>query len=83
MTATIVIWSNGLTLFLPWWFYAAALWFMGVAVLRRVQVGDFGTAAALLLLAAAGYAPQLSSQLFMGLIALRILGDKRSPVEAV
>ncbi|MCC6168439.1 MAG: hypothetical protein IT329_14545 [Caldilineaceae bacterium] len=73
MTATIVIWSTGLTLFLPWWLYAVALGLAGVAVLRRWRRGDQTTAWAILLLAASGYAPQLSTQLFLGLIALWLL----------
>lgn len=79
MTATIVIWSNGLTLFVPWWTVAGALWLFGVAVLRRVEAGDRPTAAALLLLAAAGYAPQLSSQFFLGLLALWLLSAPDAP----
>ncbi len=73
MTATIVIWSNGLTLFLPWWLYVAALWLTGAAVAQRFLAGDNRSAWAILLLAAAGYAPQLSSQFHYGLIALWLL----------
>ena len=73
MTATIVIWSNGLTLFLPWWLYAAALWLVGVTVLWSWRTGARSVAWAILLLAAAGYAPQLSSQFFFGLTALWLM----------
>ena len=73
MTATVVIWSNGLTLYLPWWLYAGALWLMTTAVLEQAYIGDGRTAAALLLLAAAGYAPQLNSQFLMGVLALWLL----------
>lgn len=70
MTATIVVWSHGLTLFLPWWLYVAALWLMGATVAWQWRSGDRTVAFALVLLAAAGYAPQLSSQFHFGLIAL-------------
>jgi len=73
MTATIVIWSNGLTLFLPWWVYAVALWLTGAAVAQRFLAGDRRTGWTILLLVAAGYAPQLSSQFHYGLIALWLL----------
>lgn len=73
LTATVVIWSNGLTLYLPWWLYAAALWLFGVTVLRRLSLQDHAVAAALLLLAAAGYAPQLSHQVAFGWFALWLL----------
>jgi hypothetical protein len=32
MTATIVVWSHGLTLSLPWWLYVAALLLFSVTV---------------------------------------------------
>ncbi|MDI9547131.1 MAG: hypothetical protein QM346_05965 [Chloroflexota bacterium] len=73
MTATIVIWSNGLTLFLPWWVYALALWLTGAALAQRFLAADRRTGWAIMLLAAAGYAPQLSSQFHYGLIALWLL----------
>jgi hypothetical protein len=77
MTATIVVWSNGLTLFLPWWLYAGALWLTGVTILWNLKIGRQMPAWAILLLMAAGYAPQLSSQFFFGLIALWLLTNHK------
>lgn len=73
LTATIIVWSNGLTLFLPWWLYAAAIWLVGLTLLQTWRTGRRIVTAAILLLCAAGYAPQLSSQFFFGLLALWLL----------
>lgn len=73
MTGILTIWSTGLTLFLPWPVYALALWLAGVTVLANWQVQP-AIAYAILLLISAGYAPQLSSQLFCALIAVWQLG---------
>ncbi|MCS6826476.1 MAG: hypothetical protein NZ553_07695, partial [Caldilinea sp.] len=79
MTATIVIWSQGLTLSLPWPFYTVALWLYSVAIVWSWRNGRRNIAGALLLLPAAGYAPQLSSQFWFGVIALWLLaGDSPS-----
>ena len=72
MTGILTIWSTGLTLFLPWPVYALALWLVGVTVLANWQLRPT-LAYAILLLIAAGYAPQMSSQLFCALIALWLL----------
>jgi hypothetical protein len=72
MTGILAVWSIGLTLYLPWPLYAASLWLAGVTVLVALRRGDLA-AWALLLLAAGGYAPQLSSQVFLTLIALWLL----------
>jgi hypothetical protein len=78
MTATIVVWSNGLTLSLPWLIYAGALLLFGVTVTHNLCSGRRTVAWALLLIAAAGYAPQLSSQFWFGVIGLWLLiGDGR------
>lgn len=69
MTGILTIWSTGLTLFLPWPIYALALWLAGVTVLAAWHE-EPSAAYAILLFAAAGYAPQLSSQLFCALIGL-------------
>ena len=72
MSGVLAIWSVGLTLYLPWPLYAAALCLNGVTVacsLRRNRLA----ACAILLLAAGGYAPQLSNQAFFGLIGLALL----------
>jgi hypothetical protein len=78
LTGTLAVWSTGLTLYLPWPLYALSLWLAGVAAaaaLRRKEPAGW----AILLLAAGGYAPQLSTQAFLGLIALWLLagGVKR------
>lgn len=80
MTATIVVWSHGLTLTLPWWLYAAALLLFGVTVIHALRSGRRSVAYALLLLAAAGYAPQLSSQFWFGVIGLWLLSEESKGV---
>jgi hypothetical protein len=72
MTGILTIWSMGLTLFLPWPIYAVALWLAGAVVLANWHTNP-PIAYAILLLVAAGYAPQLSSQLFSALLALWLL----------
>jgi hypothetical protein len=72
MSGVLAIWSIGLTLYLPWPFYAVALCLNGVTVARSLQ-RDRLAACAILLLAAGGYAPQLSTQAFFGVIGLALL----------
>jgi len=74
MAGVLAIWSSGLTLYLPWPLYALSLWLAGVTVLRGGQEGRLA-AWGVLLLAAGGYAPQLSTQVFWGLIALSLLAQ--------
>lgn len=76
MTATIVVWSHGLTLTLPWWLYVAALLLFGVTIIHNLRNGRRSVAWALLLLAAAGYAPQLSSQFWFGVIGVWLLSEE-------
>lgn len=80
MTGILTIWSTGLTLFLPWLVYVLALWLAGVTVLVNWQARPV-LAYAILLFIAAGYAPQLSSQLFCALIALRLLAQPLPSVQ--
>jgi hypothetical protein len=82
MTGILTIWSTGLTLFLPWPFYVAALWLAGVTVLAAWESHP-AVAYAVLLLTAAGYAPQLSSQLFCALAALWLLAQTMQPAVAM
>ncbi len=77
MTGILAIWSTGLTLYLPWPAYALALWLAGVTVIHTLRRGD-PAGWALLLLAAGGFAPQMSVQAFMGVIALWLLVDATS-----
>lgn len=72
MTGIVAIWSIGLTLYLPWPVYVASLWLAGVTVIAALR-RDEPAGWAILLLAAGGYAPQLSTQVFAGLIALWLL----------
>jgi hypothetical protein len=72
MTGTIAVWSVGLTLYLPWPMYVLSLWLLGVTVIALVRRRD-PAGWAFLLLAASGYAPQLSTQLLTGLVALWLL----------
>jgi hypothetical protein len=87
MTGILTIWSTGMTLFLPWPFYVLALWLAVVTVLAAWRQKR-SVAYALLLLMSAGYAPQLSSQLFCALLGLWLLAqttatqpDSAAPVE--
>jgi hypothetical protein len=68
-TGILAIWSLGLTLYLPWPVYSISLWLAGVTVLSAVRQEGW-QAKTLLLLAAGGFAPQLSTHAFYGLIGL-------------
>lgn len=72
MTGILTIWSTGLTLYLPWPVYALALWLVGVTILATWRQTP-AVAYAILLLISAGYAPQLSSQLFCAIIGIWLL----------
>jgi hypothetical protein len=72
MIGILTIWSTGLTLYLPWPLYAAAIWLAGITLVApRAHTRGIGWA--ILLLAAGGYAPQLSAQAFLSLIAIYLL----------
>jgi len=74
LSGILSIWSIGLTLYLPWPLYAVSLWLAGVTViasLRRHDPAGF----AIVLLAAGGYAPQLSTHVFLGVIAVWLLAS--------
>jgi len=72
MTGIIAIWSTGLTLYLPWPIYALGLWLAAVTVLASLKRRD-PAGWAILMLAAGGYAPQLSTHAFLGIVALWLL----------
>jgi hypothetical protein len=72
MTGILTIWSTGLTLYLPWPLYAAAIW-LAATTLLAPRAWTQGAGWAILLLAAGGYAPQLSAQAFFSLLALCLL----------
>ena len=72
MAGIFSIWSVGLTLFLPWPTYTLSVWAATIAILKAMrEKGSLGWG--ILLLAAGGYASQLSAQSFYGLIAVWIL----------
>ena len=73
LAGILAIWSAGMTLYLPWPLYCLSLWLGSVATIAMLKEGR-PAAWAILLFASAGFAPQLSTQLFLGLIALWILG---------
>lgn len=78
MTGILAIWSIGLSLYLPWLLYALSLWLAGVTVvvsMRQKSLAGW----AILLLAAGGYAPQLSTQIFLSLIAVWLLAYSFGP----
>jgi len=72
MTGILAIWSAGLTLYLPWPLYALALLLACVTVITCLRRGE-PAGWALILLAAGGYAPQLSYQAFLGIVAMWLL----------
>jgi len=72
MAGIMTIWSTGLTLYLPWPAYFVALWLAGVAVANGLRRGN-PAGWAILLIAAGGYASQLSIHAFLGLVALWLL----------
>jgi hypothetical protein len=74
MTGILTIWSTGLTLYLPWPLYAAALWMMIVAACASIRRGE-AAGWAMLLLMAGGFAPQLNVNTFFGLIGLWLLAS--------
>jgi hypothetical protein len=78
MTGVMAIWSTGLTLYLPWPAYLIALWLAGVVVLQAHQQGQ-PAGLAILLLAAGGFAPQMSIQAFLGFTALWLLVYSNAP----
>jgi len=73
LAGILAIWSAGLTLYLPGPLYGLGIWLGSVATIAMLKEGR-PAAWAILLFASAGFAPQLSTQLFLGLIALWILG---------
>lgn len=85
MTGILAVWSTGLTLYLPPLLYAASMWLGTVTILTSAKQGN-QAGFALILLIAAGYAPQLSSQIFLALVALSLLAnywqDELNPVRA-
>jgi hypothetical protein len=69
MLNMMAIWSIGLTLYIPWPIYALSLWLWIIVVVHPLK-RDQPIGWALLLLLAAGYAPQVSVQVFISMIAL-------------
>ena len=72
MLSMMAIWSIGLTVYLPWPIYALSLW-LGIIVVVSALQHDQPIGWALLLLVAAGYAPQVSVQVFVSVIALWLM----------
>ena len=72
MAGIISIWSFGASLYLPGILYAAAMW-LTTATLAATAQSNPKVMRIILLLTAMGYAPQLSTHVFLGLIALMLL----------
>jgi len=72
MTGILTVWSSGVTLYLPWPLYGLSLWLAGVTLLR-VRKTEEPIGGAIVLLAAGGFAPQLSAQANLALLALWLL----------
>ena len=66
-------WLNWLPFSPPLLLYDGALLLFGVTVTHHLRGGRRTVAWAMLLIAAAGYAPQLSSQFWFGVIGLWLL----------
>jgi hypothetical protein len=80
MVGIISIWSFGASLYLPGIAYAAALW-LTTATLVVTMRGNPDVMRVILLMTAMGYAPQLSTHVLLGLIALILLAPvKRTEV---
>ena len=76
LTATMAMWSVGLSLYLPWPVYAVSLWAATLTIIRAIHAGQLaGYGLAFLL--CAGYTAQLSSQVMLGLLGVWMLGAKR------
>lgn len=74
ITGIMAIWSTGLTLYLPWPLYALSLYLASAGAFALLGKGD-PAGWAVLLLAAGGYPPQLSTQVALGVIGLWLLGQ--------
>ena len=72
IAGVISIWSVGLSLYLPWPVYTLGLWLAALAVFSSLERRE-PAGWAILLLAAGGYTPQLSSHAFLGIAALALL----------
>ncbi|CAG0935941.1 hypothetical protein TFLX_04795 [Thermoflexales bacterium] len=72
LVSMLVIWSIGLTLYLPWPLYALSLW-LGMLAISSALKRDEAIGWGLLLLLAAGYAPQVSTHVFISLSALWLM----------
>jgi hypothetical protein len=72
MTGILAIWSVGLSLYLPWPLYTISIWLVGVAMIQAWRYGNL-VGWAILLLVVSGYAAQINTQAFLGLIAVWLL----------
>ena len=73
-SAILSLWTEGLTLYLPFPLYLAAFWLFGWTVVASFQRRDgFAIGCALLLLFVGGYALELTYQHLLGAIALVVL----------
>ena len=73
-SAILSLWTEGLTLYLPFPLYLAAFWLFGWAVVASFQRRDgFAAGCALLLLFVGGYALELTYQHLLAAIAIVVL----------
>jgi hypothetical protein len=72
MTGILAIWSVGLSLYLPWPLYTVSIWLVGVAMIQALRSGS-PAGWAILLLVVSGYAAQINTLAFLGLIAVWLL----------
>jgi hypothetical protein len=72
MTGILAIWSVGLSLYLPWPVYTVSIWMLGIAMIQAFRHGSL-VSWMILLLVVSGYAAQLDTHAFLGLIAVWLL----------
>lgn len=72
MTGIMAIWSTGVSLYLPWILYGLSIWGASVTFLVFLRA-DARVSIALVLFAAGGFAPQLSTHTFLSLLGLWLL----------
>jgi len=78
-SAILSLWTEGLTLYLPFPVYLAAFWLYASTVVARFQRRDgFAVGCALLLLFVGGYALELTYQHLLAALALLVLTQDRS-----
>jgi hypothetical protein len=77
----LAIWSTGLTLYLPWPFYSLGLW-LGVVTIIACWKKDKRLVEGILLIVSGGFAAQMTSHAFLGLVGLGLIAASPAPGES-